>query len=117
MVRKPSAAESRLIRALLERAPGWSTSTVEDAVSRLGVESMNDGCMGSLRLWPDGANGTAAAFGRRLAECQFIDEDGVTVIASLNIDSRDQLFELDVWKVDFSPLKRIPERFDVVKYG
>jgi hypothetical protein len=29
------------------------------------------------------------------------------VSVALNVDQRGELFELDLWKVDFSPLKRI----------
>ena len=42
----------------------------------------------------------------------FTDEDGVKVIASLNVDSDGHLFELDIWKTDFSPLLRIPAEFE-----
>jgi hypothetical protein len=31
----------------------------------------------------------------------------VLVSVALNVDQRGELFELDLWKVDFSPLQRI----------
>ncbi|WP_420885213.1 DUF6984 family protein, partial [Candidatus Symbiothrix dinenymphae] len=37
-----------------------------------------------------------------------VDEDGVDVIASLNIDDTGDLYELDIWKTDFSPLIKLP---------
>jgi hypothetical protein len=67
------------------------------------VEEMNDGGMGSLRF--------VGSADRRLGECvgeaEFDDADGVVVSVALNVDQRGELFELDVWKVDFSPLQRI----------
>ncbi len=47
-------------------------------------------------------------FGRRASECQFTDEDGVEVLASLNLDQDGNLYELDIWKTDFGKLIRIP---------
>ncbi|WP_431201974.1 DUF6984 family protein [Bradyrhizobium betae] len=67
------------------------------------VEEMNDGGMGSLRFV-----GTAdRRFGRCIGEAEFDDADGVPVSVALNADQHGMLFELDVWKVDFSPLQRI----------
>lgn len=48
-----------------------------------------------------------------MAETQFSDADGTPVIASLNVDVYDQLFEIDVWKVDFSALQRWPSQNEV----
>lgn len=42
-----------------------------------------------------------------------MDDDGVSVIIELNVDERDKLFELDLWKVDFSPLRRYPNPEDL----
>jgi hypothetical protein len=46
--------------------------------------------------------------GKKIAEAEFTDEDGIPVSAVLNLDDKGQLFELDMWKVDFSALKRYP---------
>ncbi|MDX3967543.1 MAG: hypothetical protein QHD01_13185 [Bradyrhizobium sp.] len=67
------------------------------------VEDMNDGGMGSLRFM-----GSAdRLWGKCIGEAEFDDADGVLVSVALNIDQRGELFELDLWKVDFSPLQRI----------
>ncbi|WP_441234602.1 DUF6984 family protein [Bradyrhizobium sp. 930_D9_N1_4] len=67
------------------------------------VEEMNDGEMGSLRFV-----GTAdRRFGRCIGEAEFDDADGVLVSVALNADQHGELFELDLWKVDFSPLQKI----------
>jgi hypothetical protein len=49
----------------------------------------------------------ARRLGHRIAELQFDDADGVPVIASLNVDQDGDLYELDVWKVDFKPVIRL----------
>ena len=63
--------------------------------------------MGSLRLVVGGQARESQVFGRRAAEYEFLDTDGVPVIASLNLDQDGIPFELDVWKVDFSPTERL----------
>jgi len=81
------------------------------------VRSMCDGNMGSLRLVvraEDDRNDRR--FGRQVSECQFHDADGVLVIASLYMDERDAPYELDMWKVDFSPLLNLPMVFSPVEY-
>ena len=91
--------ERPLIAYLLGKA-GLSEDT-----SQLVVSPMRDGGMGSLQF----ASGTARpTFGREASACQFEDEDGVLVSATLNIDQHGRLFELDVWKVDFSALQKWP---------
>jgi hypothetical protein len=69
------------------------------------VQEMNDGGMGSLQL----GESREGRLGHMVAEAQFTDGDGLPVFASLVLDQSGSLYELDLWKVDFSPLKRIPE--------
>ncbi len=71
---------------------------------------MNDGGMGSLLLFPKGIIKKNRLFGKCVSEYQFTDKDGVEVIASLNVDKNEELFELDVWKTDYSPLICFPEK-------
>ena len=35
------------------------------------------------------------------------------VSATVNLDNNDELFELDIWKTDYSPLKRYPQPDEV----
>lgn len=104
--REPTADEAALLRALAARAPnlrlapGW--------LNHIRVRSMSDGGMGSLVLLPPGAEADARTMGEVAAELHFEDVDGVPVIASLHTGHRGELFEVDVWKADFSPLIRIP---------
>ncbi|MGT2430711.1 DUF6984 family protein [Cupriavidus basilensis] len=46
--------------------------------------------------------------GSDLASVEFFDEDGVAVIVTLSLDNYGDLYELDIWKTDFSPLRRLP---------
>lgn len=63
---------------------------------------MNDGGMGSLLFESSSTN---RRYGADIAQIQLQDEDGIPVVITLVIDQFNQLFELDVWKVDFSPTK------------
>ena len=43
-----------------------------------------------------------------IAEKEFLDSDGVPISVTLNIDDDGLLYELDIWKVDFSPIIKYP---------
>ncbi len=77
--------------------------------AKIKVADLDDGGMGSLRLFPQGSELSNAKFGKRTSACQFKDKDGVDVIASLNLDQHGDLFELDIWKTDFGKLIQIPD--------
>jgi hypothetical protein len=73
---------------------------------------MTDGGMGSLLLLLPESAAESRRFGGSVAELHFKDDDGVDVIASLNVDQNKVPFELDVWKTDFSSLIRVPDAFE-----
>jgi hypothetical protein len=97
--------ESALIRALL--AGVYPAEALEGVLMNSRVADMQDGGMGSIRFLGSGP------FGMALVEAQYADTDGVLVSIAVNGDKQGQLFELDFWKVDFSPLKRYPNPSDV----
>ena len=103
--RKPTREEERLIDVLIKKSsrkfPLWKYKII--------VSPMNDGGMGSLTLFQDEDDKQNRIFGKQISEYRFIDEDGIEVIASLNIDDKGDLYELDIWKTDFSPLIRFPD--------
>lgn len=68
---------------------------------------MPDGGMGGIRFLS--RSSAPRLFGRRAAEAEYADTDGVTVVISLNVDGQGDLYELDFWKVDFSSLRAYPE--------
>ncbi|MDI1240473.1 MAG: hypothetical protein PSX80_00965 [bacterium] len=101
--RKPTLQEQKLLDLLVKKASGldlpgtWKKTLL--------VEPMKDGGMGSIRLLPCGVGEERRIYGRTVAEHEFIDSDGVTVLASLNVDQAGDLFEVDIWKTDFTPLR------------
>ena len=103
-----SNQEEKLIKVLIEKAK----ISLTQLNNNLLVCEMGDGKMGGLYLYPEGIDKENRLFGYVASELEFIDEDGVAVIASLNIDTNGNLFELDIWKTDFNPLIRIPDSID-----
>ncbi|GAB3833310.1 DUF6984 family protein [Hymenobacter jeollabukensis] len=69
------------------------------------VAEINPAGVGSLRF-------VSATPERRLGDIvgrtQFLDEDGVPVFVALYLDTAGELYELDCWKADDSPVRRIP---------
>ena len=104
--RRPSDGELKLIAYLLDKS---AYQPPLDWKNRLTVSPMPDGGMGSLFLYLAPPRALARRFGREISQHRFQDEDGIEVIASLNIDQEGNLFELDIWKVDYSPLLRFPD--------
>ena len=105
---RPLRREERdLIVSLLSRVHAGKSASVPIEAQ---VEDMQDGGMGGIRF----AQPDPRIFGRELARGKYLDSDGVLVSITLNADDHGQLFELDFWRVDFSPLKRYPAPQDVV---
>jgi hypothetical protein len=109
MYRSPTSVERDLLEKLVD-----STSNLElepDWMESLLVEPMSDGRMGSLELIPPNAS-PYRKFGGTVSTLEFTDADGVIVSVTLNVDQSGQLFELDIWKSDFSPLIRFPDTYE-----
>ena len=104
--RKPTLQEKRLLELLVKKS---SLILPDNWKDNLLVRSMNDGEMGALYLFPNGKIIEGRAMGEQVSDFQFADLDGIEVIASLNIDENGDLFELDIWKTDFSRLIKFPE--------
>lgn len=105
--------ERALIEAMLEHS-GILTSYVE-SLDDAHVFDMQDGGMGSISFDPS----FSRLYGRTIAEAQYTDIDGVLVSITINADKDGNLYELDSWKVDFSPLKRYPKpsELEFKRYG
>ena len=80
-------------------------------LSSLEVRPMADQGMGSLSIAPFEAG---RKLGSSPAECHFYGADGVPVSAVLNLDQQGRLFEVDIWRVDFSPTGRWPLRAELI---
>lgn len=104
--------EIALIKALLMTNSKLAQVIVPTLNTAL-VEDMDDGGMGSLRFKSWAAD-SGRRLGRTVAEADFLDEDGVPVSVELNLDEHSQLFELDIWKFDYSPVSRWPDMGQVV---
>jgi hypothetical protein len=105
-IRRPTKQEARLIEVLIIKSDidfpmGWK--------DKLLVSQMDDGGMGSLYLFSEGLIKEKRSLGKQISELQFADIDGVEVLASLNLDESGDLFELDIWKTDYSKLLNLPD--------
>ena len=65
--------------------------------------------MGGVRF----INATNRRRSHSIAEGKYLDDDGVLVSIELSVDQHNELFEVDFWKVDFSPLRRYPRPEDL----
>lgn len=103
--RKPTIQEKKLLELLIKKS---SLTLPNNWKDNLLVRPMDDGEMGSLCLFPKGEVIENRISGELVSDFHFTDEDGIEVIASLFIDSCGELFELDIWKTDFSNLINFP---------
>ncbi|HEX8427096.1 MAG TPA: hypothetical protein VF639_12450 [Hymenobacter sp.] len=88
---------------MLRGKPG--TERLLGLLHRVEVAELKAGETGGLRFTSSQAN---RRLGERIANTQFLDEDGVMVFASLYLDQEGELYELDYWKTADSALLRIP---------
>ncbi|MGN6399086.1 MAG: DUF6984 family protein [Flavisolibacter sp.] len=95
MQRKITDEEKTLIQFLLNRS--GESYDIPELVSEL-----KDGGMGSLRLADSGIHA------RDIIQVKYVDSDNVLVFITLTQNDSNQLFELDMWKVDFEPLRKFP---------
>ena len=101
--------ERELLSALLNRVLADARPQVKEDIFAI---DLTDGGMGSIRI-ATGHEQPGRRMGRELAAAKYEDEDGVLVSVSLNVDQHGELFEIDMWKVDFSPLRRFPRPEDL----
>jgi hypothetical protein len=97
-MRKIKTSEARLFSKLL------AVAKLELDITNIEVVELNDGGMGSLGI---GKNYSNISFGKQVAKYKFKDEDGVEVFFALNLDTNGELYEIDVWKIDFSPTRTL----------
>jgi uncharacterized protein DUF6984 len=104
------ADELAIIKKMLAASP--FEAKLAPQVSAMKVQEMPDGGMGSIKFF-NGRPRSELEYGKEIAEAAFKDADGVPVSLSLRVDKAGDLFELDVWKVDFSPLIGYPDPEDL----
>jgi len=96
--RPPTANEKELIAYLLKNAV-----LPLEYLESMTVTSMNDGCMGSLKIHTSHSGRIDTKSIYIASEIEFKDQDGMVVLAGLYV-SNDVPYELDMMKMDFSPL-------------
>ncbi len=64
------------------------------------VRELNDGRMGSISFDLE----KSQSRNKQIISAEYTDTDGVLVDIELTCDNNGKLFELDFWKIDFSPL-------------
>ena len=67
------------------------------------VDEYEDGKMGSISL-----GGNVDAYAGDLIKVEYIDSDEIPVVITLTHDDKNQLLDLDFWKIDFSKLIEYP---------
>jgi hypothetical protein len=105
-VRHISDQELQLVSYLIS----MTNNRPEGLIIPITVYPMNDGGMGSIRFVE---NEDSYIFQRDLVQADYTDEDNVPVFISLNLNTDDKLFELDIFKGDFSSLKKYPTPQDL----
>lgn len=105
MSRMPKPEELEIVKRLLILA--GADAALNGQLDRVRVEEMADGGMGSIRFVH--SSGDTGEFGREMVVATGVDADGTELSIALNLDQFGRLFELDIWKVDFSPLQELPE--------
>ncbi|MFT3777779.1 MAG: hypothetical protein QM772_05780 [Ottowia sp.] len=98
-----SEMEQHFIERMLKDTPYYLC--FNSKLPDLMVAPMNDGGMGGLTFISKKQD---RKIGLDIASYEFIDDDGVKVIAKLSLDNYGDIYELDVWKTDFSKLIRFP---------
>jgi len=104
-VRKPTKDELRLLRKLVDLS---NLFTTEDWEKDLLVKPMVDDGMGGLYLYNNNNYMHKRLFGKEVSSIEFHDVDSILIVASLYLDNSGDLFELDIFKTDFTMMKEIP---------
>lgn len=101
-IRKINNDEKKILRHLVELS---SLELPIEWDENLLIQKMDDGEMGSFLIYESSSDvEVRRKFGKQVSEYTFIDDDGVPVLVSLNLDDQNKLFEVDIWKVDYRPV-------------
>jgi hypothetical protein len=95
--------EIAVVHRLLEMVPDSIRPHTQHELIAIDME---DGGMGSIRFVEE--SDELRRMGCELMTAEYIDEDQIPVLISVNLDKEGRLFELDFWKVNFDPVKRYP---------
>ncbi|MEM0939410.1 MAG: hypothetical protein AAGI25_06425 [Bacteroidota bacterium] len=101
-MRRINSREKKLLTELIQISGKFYS------IEEIEVSELKDDGMGSLYLGSSNLK-DKRFFGKRVAEAEYLDNDKIPIIVSLNVDQFDDLFELDIWKVDYSKVNKYPE--------
>ncbi|ABF11502.1 DUF6984 family protein [Cupriavidus metallidurans] len=103
-IRTLNEAEIVLIRHMLRGTV--QEIAIANSLPTCLVEEMTDDGIGSLRF---DSNIQARLLCRDICKMEFPDFNAVRNFVTLLLDNYDELFDLNVWNADFSPLKQFPQ--------
>ncbi|MBS1520706.1 MAG: hypothetical protein JST50_06910 [Bacteroidetes bacterium] len=103
-MRRLRKEEHDLIEYLLRQTP--NTEHLYDQLEDCVVEEMDDGGMGSLTFVRNDKKEQRT--GHIVAEISLLDKDNVATSFAVILDRENDLYELDVFKADSSPLVEFP---------
>lgn len=101
-MRKISNSEKQFIIILLKH------STLKVEIPEMVIQ-LKDEKMGSISFDID----QNQSRNERIVSGNFMDDDGILVDFELTIDKQGNLFELDLWKVDFNQLVSFPKENEI----
>lgn len=104
-LRKPTMEELELIEYLARKA-GYQLDSLWKGM--IWVAPLTEEKIGSLELIFDPAKPSGGTCSTEISNCMYYDKDGITVATYLLVDEENKLCELDMWKVDYSPISGIP---------
>src|SRR5438067_3692277 len=97
-IRKINYIEKAALQYLVKQA---SLQLPDDWTENLFVQKMDDGEMGSFLIFQNQSDIQAKReFVKQASEYQFVDDDGIPVLVTLNLDRQYRLIEVDVWKIN-----------------
>lgn len=102
-IRTPTQEELNIIGFLMVKA-NYNMANWADGLMVRDIP----GGMGSIELLYNNIDNYSRKFGKQISEICFKDIDDIDVIVSLYVDENNLLYELDVWKVNFSNLIQFP---------
>ena len=109
-VRKIREEEKELIIFLLNQ----SNLNSKNYVIGEFVFEYEEGKMGSISFALPGKNEPEPIYDGDLIQVQYVDSDTTPVVITLTKDTRNQLLDLDFWKIDFSRLLHYPKPENII---
>lgn len=110
MLRRLTKAEIDFLRRLFSWCRDGEKFSI--GLEDIFVQDMDDGGMGGVFFLSKNRNDQV--LGNMLMELEFFDEDGAIVSVVINLDQNGDLYEMDVFKGDFSALLSFPEKEDII---